>query len=156
MGRAFLRGPRAALSFLTVLPAGGHDAAPSVSLGRAWFPAVGLLLGGLAGGALWLVSHATSPLVGAVAALAVLALLTGALHLDGLADAADGLLGGATPERRLEIMRDSRLGSFGAVVVVLVLLGDWAALAGMSPLRALAALLAGAAMARLAVVCVLV
>jgi adenosylcobinamide-GDP ribazoletransferase len=156
MGRAFLSGPRAALSFLTVLPVGGHDAAPSVSLGRAWFPAVGLLLGGIAGGALWLVSLAASPLVGAVAALAVLAFLTGALHLDGLADAADGLLGGATPERRLEIMRDSRLGSFGAVAVVLVLLGDWAALAGMPPLRALIALLAGAAMARLAVVCVLV
>jgi adenosylcobinamide-GDP ribazoletransferase len=139
-----------------VLPVGGHDSAPAVSLGRVWFPAVGLLLGGIAGGVLWLVSDATSPLVGAVAALVVLALLTGALHLDGLADAADGLLGGATPERRLAIMRDSRVGSFGVVAVVLVVLGDWAALSGMAPLRALAALLAAAAMARLAVVCVLV
>jgi adenosylcobinamide-GDP ribazoletransferase len=138
-----------------VLPVGGQDAAPTAHLGRAWFPAVGLLLGGAAGGAFWLVSTVTTSLVGAVAALGALALLTGALHLDGLADAADGLLGGATPARRLEIMRDSRVGSFGVVAVVLVVLGDWAALAGMAPLRALVAMLAGAAMARLAVVCLI-
>src|SRR5207249_11143170 len=87
-----LRGPRAALSFLTVLPVAGRDAA-SAHLGRAWFPAVGLLLGGAAGGAFGLVAEATTPAVGAAAALGALALLTGALHLDGLADAADGLLG---------------------------------------------------------------
>jgi adenosylcobinamide-GDP ribazoletransferase len=150
-----VRGLRAAVSFLTVLPVGGDTAAPSAHLGRAWFPAVGLLLGGAAGGVFWLASAATNPGVAAVAALGALALLTGALHLDGLADAADGLLGGRTPARRLEIMRDSRVGSFGAVAVVLVLLGDWAALSGMAPLRALVAMLAGAASARLAVVCLL-
>ena len=131
-----LRGPRAALSFLTVLPVGGHQTAPAVQFGRAWFPAVGLLLGGAAAGALWLVSAATNPLLGAVAAVAVLVLLTGALHVDGLADTADGLLGGATFERRLEIMRDPRVGSFGVAAVILVLAGDWAALTGMARLAA--------------------
>jgi adenosylcobinamide-GDP ribazoletransferase len=138
-----------------VLPVGSQQPAPSAHLGRAWFPAVGLVLGAAAAGAFWLVAAVISPQVGAVAALGVLALLTGALHLDGLADTADGLLGGDTPERRLEIMRDSRVGSFAVVAVALVLLGDWAALSGMAPLRALAGLLAGGAMARLAVVCLL-
>jgi adenosylcobinamide-GDP ribazoletransferase len=50
--------------------------------------------------------------------LLVLTLVTGALHVDGLADTADGVLGGATKERRLEIMRDSRIGSFGAIAIV--------------------------------------
>ena len=154
-GAGPLSGPRAALSFLTVLPVGGHQTAASVHLGRAWFPAVGVLVGGAAGGALWLVSGATTAAVGAVAALGVLAVLTGALHLDGLADTADGLLGGATRERRLDIMRDPRVGSYGLVAVVLVLLGDWAALSSVPPLQALVALLAGGALARFAVVCVL-
>jgi len=151
-----LAGPRAALSFLTVLPVGGQAAARSVHLGRAWFPAVGLLLGGAAAGAFWLASGATTPALAAVLALALLAVATGGLHLDGLANAADGLLGGATAERRLEIMRDSRVGTFGLVAIVLLLLGDWAVLSGMPPLTVLAALLAAAAMSRLAVVCVLV
>src|SRR5205814_10508500 len=71
-------------------------------------------------------------------------------------DAADGLLGGSTPERRLDIMRDPRVGSFGVVAVALVLLGDVAALAGLGPRGALAALLAAAALGRLAVVVVIV
>lgn len=144
---------RSALAFLTVLPVGGT---PADGLGRAWFPAVGLLLGALAWGALWLGATLATPLLGAVAAVAVLAALTGALHLDGLADTADGILGGATRERRLEIMRDPRVGSFGLVAVVLVLVGDVAALAAMGRWTALAALLAAAAMARLAMVAVLV
>src|SRR5205814_1479036 len=64
--------------------------------------------------------------------------------------------GGSTPERRLDIMRDPRVGSFGVVAVALVLLGDVAALAGLGPRGALAALLAAAALGRLAVVVVIV
>ena len=68
--------------------------------------------------------------------VAGLALCTGGLHLDGLADTADGLYGGHTPERRLEIMRDSRVGSFGVLGVTLVLLIQFAALEGLrSPWR---------------------
>jgi adenosylcobinamide-GDP ribazoletransferase len=145
---------RTALAFLTVLPVGASRA-PAPGLGRAWFPLVGLLLGLAAWAAFWLGTALATPLLGAVAAVAVLAVLTGALHLDGLADAADGLLGGSTPERRLEIMRDPRVGSFGVVAVGLVLLGDVAALAGLGPRAALAALLTAAALGRLAVVVVI-
>ncbi|MBO0684588.1 MAG: adenosylcobinamide-GDP ribazoletransferase [Candidatus Dormibacteraeota bacterium] len=152
----FLSGPRAALSFLTILPAGGRDAGQPASLGPAWFPLVGLLLGGIAAGAFCGVGAVTTRTLGAAAALAALALLTGALHLDGLADSADGLLGGVDRERRLEIMRDPRVGSFGVVAVVLVLIGDWAALSAMGPLQALAALLVAAAMGRFAVIALLV
>jgi adenosylcobinamide-GDP ribazoletransferase len=145
---------RTALAFLTVLPVGAPRN-PAEGLGRAWFPAVGLLLGLAGWAALWAGTVLATPLLGAVAAVAVLAALTGALHLDGLADAADGLLGGSTPERRLDIMRDPRVGSFGVVAVVLVLLGDVAALAGLGPRAALAALLVAAALGRLAVVVVI-
>ena len=145
---------RTALSFLTVLPVGAGRA-PAEGLGRAWYPAVGLLLGLVAAGAFRLGAALTTPVLGAVAAVAVLAGLTGALHLDGLADAADGLLGGATRERRLEIMRDPRVGSFGVVATALVLLGDVAALSGLSPWTALAALLTACALGRLAMVAVL-
>lgn len=139
---------RAALGFLTVLPVGTVEPLPD-DLGRAFFPAAGLLLGGLAWTALLAVSLVATPLLGAVAAVAALVGLSGALHLDGLADAADGLLGGSTRERRLEIMRDPRVGSFGVAAIALVLLGDVAALAGLDRWRALPALLAAGALSRL-------
>ena len=106
---------RSALAFLTIVPVAGRDAAPGERLGRAVFPAVGILLGLAAWVARWLGSLLAGSLVGAVAALATLALLTGGLHLDGFADCADGLLAMGGRERRLEIMRDQRLGTFGAV-----------------------------------------
>jgi adenosylcobinamide-GDP ribazoletransferase len=108
----------------------------------------------IAGAGLWIAATLTTPLLGAVAAVALLAALSGALHLDGLADAADGLLGGDTPERRLDIMRDPRVGSFGVVAVCLVILGDVAALAGLSHATAVAALVTAAAEARMALVVV--
>jgi len=134
-----IRSLRSAVAFLTVVPVAGEDGTPGERLGRAYFPAVGALLGLAAGVALVVVSAATSALVGAVAAVAVLAILTGGLHLDGLADAADGLLSPKAGVGRLEIMRDSRIGSFGAAALILVLVGDVAALAGLSPARAVAA-----------------
>ena len=95
-------------------------------------------------------------LVAAAAAVATLALLTGGLHLDGLADSADGLLGGGNRERRLEIMRDPRRGSFGAIALVLVLIGEVAAVAEMTPARALIGLLVAGALSRLAMLAVVV
>lgn len=111
-----------ALTFLTVLPM------PQVAwrdgdLGRAaaWFPTVGLLLGAILCGAWWLLGQLFSPLITAVLLVTLWAALTGGLHLDGLADCGDGLLVAATAERRLDIMRDSRLGTFGAVSLILFL-----------------------------------
>jgi adenosylcobinamide-GDP ribazoletransferase len=95
-----------------------------------WLPVVGALLGGLAGLPAAAVRqwapHAN--LLGALAAVAVLAGLTRCLHLDGLADTADGLGSRAPAERALEIMRQSDIGPFGVIAVLLVLAADWAAL----------------------------
>jgi adenosylcobinamide-GDP ribazoletransferase len=106
--------------------------------------------------ALWLGSLLAGPLLGAVAALATLAVLTGGLHLDGLADCADGLLVAGSRERRLEIMRDPRLGTFGVVALVLVLLADAAVLQRLGVHAALPALVAAGAFSRLAMLAVLV
>jgi len=141
---------RSAIGFLTVVPVGGAESAPSSRLGRAYFPAIGAAVGLAAGGVYLLAATFLTPLVAAVAAVATSALLTGGLHLDGLADSADGLFGGSSPGRRLEIMRDPRIGSFGVTALVLVLVGDVALLAGMAPLRALAALVIAGALSRLA------
>ncbi len=112
-----------ALGFLTTLPARPVPYVPG-GLGRAaaWFPVIGLLMGVL----LLLVQVAAArllgPFVAAVLVVAVWAALTGGLHLDGLADCCDGLLVSAPRERRLEIMRDPRVGSFAVTGLVLALL----------------------------------
>ena len=149
-----VRSLRTALAFLTIVPVGMSDE-PAPHLGRALFPTVGLLLGVAAGAVYWVASTLTTPLLGAVAALGVGLLLTGGLHLDGLADAADGLFVGSSRERRLEIMRDPRAGPFGVAAVALVLLGDAAALAALGPRAGLVALVAACALARLAMLAVL-
>ena len=106
--------------FLTTLPVGG----PPPVMPRAFraFPVAGAVVGFL--GAVVLVGalkFGFSPLVGAFAALAAMAAITGALHEDGLADTADGFGGGANVEEKLRIMADSALGTYGAVALFLVL-----------------------------------
>jgi adenosylcobinamide-GDP ribazoletransferase len=86
--------------------------------------------------------------VALVLSVAATVLLTGALHEDGLADAADGFGGGATPERVLEIMRDSRIGSYGAVALVLAIITKLASLASLSRVEIMTALIAGHTLAR--------
>ncbi len=145
---------RLALGFLSRLPAGG-GALPPRRLGRAarTFPAVGILLGGLGGLVYAAVAWLGLPnLPAALVAVAALAWLSRGLHLDGLADFADGLAGD-TPERRLEIMRDSRTGAFGVVAVVLAI-GLWAsALAALAtPVAVAHGLIAAAAVSRAGIV----
>ncbi|MBY0351994.1 adenosylcobinamide-GDP ribazoletransferase, partial [Tabrizicola sp.] len=82
----------------------------------------------LASAALWL---GVTPGVTAVLVLALGAMLTGGLHEDGLSDTADGLFGGWTKARRLEIMKDSRVGSYGVLALVLVVLARWSALTAL-------------------------
>jgi adenosylcobinamide-GDP ribazoletransferase len=86
-------------------------------------PIAGAAIGGV-GAAVLLLGQALGlgPWVAAALGLVTLVAVTGALHEDGLADTADGFFGGVTPERRLEIMRDSRIGSFGAIAIALSLL----------------------------------
>jgi adenosylcobinamide-GDP ribazoletransferase len=80
-----------------------------------WFPAVGLGLGGILMGIDWLLNAAFSPLLTSTMVVVALALLTGGLHLDGLADTCDAIGGGHTPNQRLDIMKDTNLGTFGAI-----------------------------------------
>ena len=121
-----------AVSFLTVLPAPQVPYQPG-ALGRAgrWFPAVGLVIGGLLAGSHWLLSQFFPPLLAAGLTVTLWAALTGGLHLDGLADCCDGLLAATSRERRLEIMRDPRTGAFAVVGLVLFLLLKVASLAAL-------------------------
>jgi adenosylcobinamide-GDP ribazoletransferase len=115
---------RAALAFLT--PLGGARTPSPRAL--PWFPVIGALIGAGVGGAWWAGTEVWNPFVGA--ALAVLAdlMLTGMLHIDGLADSADGLLPHlGTKERRLEVMRQPDVGAFGVGAVVGTLLVEVAA-----------------------------
>jgi adenosylcobinamide-GDP ribazoletransferase len=102
-------------------------------LGRSakWFPLVGLILGLTLAGSQWLLSWVLPGSVTAVLIIALWAWLTGGLHLDGLADCGDGLLVAAGWERRLEILKDSRLGAFGAILLVLFLLAKVTAVAAL-------------------------
>ncbi len=95
-------------------------------------PVAGALLGAVGGVALWLALTLGLPVpVAAVCAIAAMVASTGAFHEDGLADTADGFGGGATPARRLEIMTDSRIGTFGGAALVLSLMGRVALLAAL-------------------------
>ncbi|HEY4026625.1 MAG TPA: adenosylcobinamide-GDP ribazoletransferase [Candidatus Dormibacteraeota bacterium] len=115
-----LAGARAAVAFLTLVPVARVDEVGPADVGRGtiYFPLVGAGVGGVAALVAWAVAHVLPPTIAALAAVAVGAVLTGALHLDGLADTADGY-GGRTRARVLEIMRDHSVGSFGVVAVVL-------------------------------------
>ncbi len=112
-----------ALGFLTAIPVRTRAPAPG-DLGRsgACFPFVGLVLGAVLLAAQAVLSGRFPPLLSATIIVALWAALTGALHLDGLADCADGLLATVTRERRLEILRDPRVGAFGVVSLTLFLL----------------------------------
>ena len=144
----------AAFGFLTRLPVPA-SAAAGVEIGRsvAFFPVVGLALGGvLAGGAL-LLSGVLAPLVVAVLLVALLAVLTGGLHLDGLADLFDAVGGGRGDRARmLELMRDSRIGAHGAAALVLALIAKVVALAHLLERQDLVSVLLFPAIARWAVV----
>ncbi len=114
----------AALQFLTSLPVAIKRELAPAQLGRAtaWFPPVGLLIGGMLALLDWLLSFMLPPAVVNALLIVALVMLTGALHLDGLADTCDGLAGHRPVEERWRIMRDSRTGAFGVVGIVLVLL----------------------------------
>lgn len=111
----------AGIAFLSRIPVPGAATFDAADVGRATllFPLVGALLGGVLVLARHVFSPALPPLVAAFLLLAVGALLTGALHLDGLADMADGFGGGHTKEDVLRIMRDHLIGAYGAVALLL-------------------------------------
>jgi adenosylcobinamide-GDP ribazoletransferase len=131
-----LRAVVAAFSFLTVLPFGrlmaldGRD----VARGSVLFPVVGGAIGAMTGGVAFGLADHLSPLLGAAVAVALGTIVTGALHLDGLADCADGF-GGRTPADRLRIMRDHTIGTYGGSALLLDLMIRISALATVARTR---------------------
>jgi len=123
-------GPLESAALLTVLPV-PRDAAGSTRGVLPWAPLVGLVLGGIATGVALLGERWISAQAGAVLALAVLAVLTRGLHLDGLADTADGLGPMRGRERALKVMHQSDVGPFGVVTLVLTLLLQTACLTAL-------------------------
>ena len=153
-GRAF-RDLAGNLRFFTRLPLPSADGGPPDWPRMAWAaPLAGAVIGAIGGAALIAGSDLSlPPFVCAAFAVAVLTAVTGALHEDGLADVADGFGGGATRESKLSIMRDSRIGAFGAVALILSLLirvGAVAALLRQGPGIAFAGLVLSGASARAA------
>src|SRR5437667_1646851 len=126
---------RRALSFLT--PLGGASRPSGSAL--LWFPLVGAALGLALGGIWWAAARVWSAPVAAAVVVAADLGLTGLLHLDGLADSADGLLGHLTRERRLEVMAAPDVGAFGVGVACAAVLLRWSALAVLRPDPALLA-----------------
>lgn len=139
-----MRNLRTAFGLLTTLPFGMPENWLPGDSGRAgiWYPLVGLVVGGLT----WLawsgLTFCFPPLTAGVLTVLVWVSLTGGLHLDGLADCCDGLLSSNTPQRRLEIMKDPHLGTFGGIGLILVLLAKVAALSSLAPSSGLAIVLA--------------
>lgn len=117
-----------------------------------YFPLVGQGVGAVCAGVLTAANRVWSAPVAAGLAIAAGLLVTGAFHEDGLADTADGLGGGQTPERRLEIMKDSRIGTYGVCALVMVLALKGAALAQASVATAAIALIAAHGLGRAAAV----
>jgi adenosylcobinamide-GDP ribazoletransferase len=132
---------RIAISLCTRLPVAPAAAIADGEVARAsWaLPLAGILVGVVSAAIYWLAERLHVPArAAAVLALAAGMLLTGAMHEDGLADTADGLGGGKTRERKLEIMRDSRIGTFGACALVISLLLRWSAIASIDDPRSVA------------------
>ena len=131
---------RRAWAFLTRLPGGLHPNSDR-ELGRSvgWFPAVGAVVGALSGALYWALHGPLGAPIAAVVAIAASAATTGGFHEDGLADTADAL-GGSTRARRLEIMKDSRLGAFGVLALVLSTLVRVFAVSSLAPVDGLVAL----------------
>ncbi len=113
-----------AMSFLTIIPTYGQRLASEKEMAFSlyFYPLVGFLIGGLLAAVAYLAHWLSMGLAGDALILVLWILITGAMHMDGLMDSADGLFSGRDRERKLEIMRDSRVGAMGVVSMAAVLL----------------------------------
>jgi adenosylcobinamide-GDP ribazoletransferase len=142
---------RVAIGFITRLPVVGdsHDAAANPARAGRFYPVAGALVGAVVGLIyLALVNLGVPAIAAAALALGAGCWLTGALHEDGLADVADGFGGGASRERKLEIMRDSRIGVFGASALLVAFAAKLGVLVSIPATSALGVLIAVHALAR--------
>ena len=140
-----------ALQFLTRVPI-KHTAAAATRRAMApWFPVVGAIVGATVGGTAAGLQYWLSPFASAAIAVSVGMLVTGAFHEDGLADLADAMSGGATRERRFEILKDSRHGTYGVAALcasIVVRVAGVASLAAVGPAATVAGAVAAHALAR--------
>jgi adenosylcobinamide-GDP ribazoletransferase len=145
-----------AISFLTILPVIDQRRASedAVAASFAWFPVVGCLIGIALAAEDWLLSYVFAQVIRSVLIVASLTVVTGAVHLDGLADTADALGAGRDRERALDILRDSRVGTFGASAIFFDLTLKILALSTLAGHRRYAALLFAPMLARWAMVTV--
>ena len=127
--------PLAALQFLTIIPPiiRRPFTAREMGLSTAYYPLIGALLGLTLWGVDILLAYILPPSVRSACLLSLWIVLSGALHLDGFLDACDGLFGGHTPDSRLEIMRDERIGAFALAGGVLLLLLKFTTLDALPP-----------------------
>lgn len=139
-------GLRTATGFLTRVPIDVPD--PDMAKAAPWFPVVGLVIGLTQGALLVGLHRILPPTPTAVLAVAAVALLTGAFHLDGLADVADAFGGGWDVEQRMTILKDSRLGTYGTAALALALLAEVSTLAALDPLDGLRAVVAAQCLSR--------
>jgi len=139
-----MRALRIAFGLMTTLPFRLPEDWSVGDSGRAaaWYPLVGLVIGALS----WLTWKGATflfpPFVAGTITLIVWVVLTGGLHLDGLADCCDGLFASVPQERRLEIIKDPHVGAFGVIGLVLILFLKAAALAALAPASSFGILLA--------------
>jgi adenosylcobinamide-GDP ribazoletransferase len=144
----------AALGYFTRLPVPvpvpgwvGYSA-DGLTRAARYLPAIGLIVGGVGALVFWLAMHVWSQPVAVVLSMVATIALTGAFHEDGLSDTADGLGGGWDKAKILVIMKDSRVGSYGVIAIVLALLGKFVLLASLPVGQVVAALIAGHAVSR--------
>jgi adenosylcobinamide-GDP ribazoletransferase len=146
-----------ALMFFTRIPCGRWAGSSQDDLNRAsrYFPWVGILVGAFGAGVYWVGQQFFPQEIAVLLSMVATLLLTGAFHEDGLADAADGLGGGWWREQVLTIMQDSRLGSYGAIAILMALLVKFQVLTHMSSVLLPLVLIAGHALSRFAAVLVM-
>ncbi len=124
---------RFAFSFLTIFPVGasGNVDERTIARSRAFFPVVGFVLGLLIAGLGWILQASPYIALNSAIVLAAWIICTRALHLDGLMDSFDGLLSGQERLRKLEIMKDSRVGAMGAIALAVLVMLKWSAIAAL-------------------------
>ena len=126
-----MSGLRLAISFLTVLPVPTRAPATDMTPALSYFPLVGLMLGGALAGIDFGLESTFPPLLRGAILVVALLVLTRALHVEGFMDTCDGLVGGHTRERRLEILRDSHVGAFAVTGGMALILLKWTAVVGL-------------------------
>lgn len=142
----------AALRFFTRLPVPAWVGHSEEQLNHAtrYFPLIGWLVGAIGAGVTWLAAQGLPLSLAVLLGMAATLLATGAFHEDGFADSCDGFGGGWDKAQVMRIMKDSRIGSYGAIGMGVLLLCKWTALAELGPQLIVSALLAGHAISRAA------